>query len=202
VLAITILILVSVLQPLWWMTGAWYTERVIDRKPDPCDQEPGRGDLLWRPVTLFKRCNRPEGTRWHRHVGDYGNARRGMVSGGSTTVHDLFARGLVVILLIAVLVFVVVARTGSRCETPMCSIFSLDSPKICLDYLNIDKPSPLVFPCSPTISSRKNSSNPPGGHPFSHNARVSRHDFTLEVIVLWRERTGAQVGSVRTAAGT
>jgi len=91
-LAITILILVFVLLRLWWMTGAWYTGRVIDRRPDPCDQEPVQRGLLWRPVALFTRRDHPAGAGRHGHVGDRRDASRGMVSGGSTTDKHRFSR--------------------------------------------------------------------------------------------------------------
>ena len=71
----------------------------------------------------------------------------GMPAGGwsaaaAPRTNIVLAGGLAVILLIAAFIFVVSARTGSQSETPISSIFSLDSPKICLVYLDIDKPSP------------------------------------------------------------
>ena len=131
-----------------------------------------------------------------------GMPARGWSAAAAPRTMVFLAGGLAVILLIAALIFVVSAWTDSRIETPISSVFSLDSPKICLVYLDIDKPSLLVFACGPPSSPGKNGCDPPGGHPFSQNARVSRHDFTPEVIVLWRERTSARVGDPRTATGT
>ena len=64
----------------------------------------------------------------------------GMPAGGwaaaaAPRTNIFFTGGLAVILLISVLIFVVAARTGSRSETPISPVFTLDPLKICLVYL-------------------------------------------------------------------
>jgi len=109
------------------------------------------------------RCDHPAGASRHGHWGDRRDACRRLVSGGSTTDKHRFSRRACGHPAHCGAHLCVSARTDYRSETPISSIFSLDSPKICLVY--IDKPAHLVFACGPPSPPGKKGCDPPGGSP-------------------------------------
>jgi len=131
-----------------------------------------------------------------------GMPAEGWSAAAAPRTNIVLAGGLAVILLIAALIFASLPEPTPGARLPSVRSSRSTPRRSVLSTLTLTSPPTLFLPVVHPPLQVKKAVIPWWGHPFSQNARVSRHDFTLEVIVLWREQTSARVGCPRTAAGT